>query len=171
MYAAIGLAALAFLPIQNAHTIDTTMYWMKIRAHDKFERTLVANTGVSIETSREDFVAAIGSFEEKNKIEKNGASGSQLPLTAEMDFPKDDAAFHNYTEMTEKLNSLMSQYPQIAQMSSSRENLWKAVIFGPCVFQGILLMRILCQLPFSWAGTTRANIFQSNCLSIILSIC
>ncbi len=116
--AVAGFMALAFLPIENAHTIDTTQYWMKIRAKDKYERTLIANSGVSIETTREDFVVGIGSLEEKKSMEKLGLLEVSFPLTEEMDFPTKDAAFHNYTEMTDKLRSLTSQYPTISQLSS-----------------------------------------------------
>lgn len=114
----VTLAALAFLPLQNAYTIDSTQYWMKIRAKDKFERTLVANTGVSIETTREDFVVGIGGLEEKQELERMGLLEVSFPLTAEMDFPSEDAAFHNYAEMTDKLRQLTTQYANIAQMSS-----------------------------------------------------
>lgn len=114
----VTLAALAFLPLQNAYTIDSTQYWMKIRAKDKFERTLVANTGVSIETTREDFVVGIGGLEEKQDLERMGLLEVSFPLTAEMDFPSEDAAFHNYAEMTDKLRQLTTQYANIAQMSS-----------------------------------------------------
>ncbi|WP_415063280.1 M14 family metallopeptidase [Bdellovibrio sp.] len=116
--AVAGFMALTFLPIENAHTVDTTQYWMKIRAKDKYERTLIANSGVSIETTREDFVVGIGSLEEKKSMEKLGLLEVSFPLTEEMDFPTKDAAFHNYTEMTDKLRSLTSQYPNISQLSS-----------------------------------------------------
>ncbi|MEK2646635.1 M14 family metallopeptidase [Bdellovibrio sp. BCCA] len=118
LLAVAGFLALGFMPIHKAYTEDTTQYWMKIRAEDKFQRTLIANTGVSIETTREDFVVGIGSLEEKNKVEALGLLEVSFPLTAEMDFPSKDAAFHNYAEMTDKLRSLTSQYSQIAQMSS-----------------------------------------------------
>ncbi|WP_374075240.1 M14 family metallopeptidase [Bdellovibrio bacteriovorus] len=118
LMAIVGLAALAFLPIHNAYTVDTTQYWMKISAKDKFQRSLVANTGVSIETTREDFVVGIGSLEEKNELEALGLLEVSFPLTAEMDFPTKDAAFHNYAEMTDKLRALTTQHSQISQMSA-----------------------------------------------------
>lgn len=118
LIATAGLMALAFLPIHNAYTVDTTQYWMKISAKDKFQRSLVANTGVSIETTREDFVVGIGSLEEKNELEALGLLEVSFPLTAEMDFPAKDAAFHNYAEMTDKLRALTTQHSQISQMSA-----------------------------------------------------
>ena len=90
------LLSLFFL-IPQAHTNDNNLYWMKIRAHDQFERSVIANTGVSIESIREDFVAATGTLEEKNAIEKLGWLEVSFPLTEAMDFPAKDAAYHNYT--------------------------------------------------------------------------
>lgn len=131
----LSFAVLGFLPLQNAHTIDTAQYWMKIRANDKFERTLIANTGVSIETTREDFVVAIGGLEEKNEIERLGLLEVSFPLTAEMDFPAEDAAFHNYAEMTDKLRALTTQHANISQMfsigkSSEGRDIWGVRISG-----------------------------------------
>lgn len=116
--AAVVLSAISFLPLQNAQSVDTTQYWMKVRAEDKFQRSLVANTGASIEATREDYVIAVGSLEEKNAVEKLGLLEVSFPMTDAMDFPAKDAAFHNYAEMTEKLRTLTSQHSQISQMNS-----------------------------------------------------
>lgn len=115
---AVAFAVMTLLPMHHAHTVDTTQYWMKIRAKDKFERSVIADLGISIETTREDFVVGLGNLEEKNKIEKLGLLEVSFPMTEEMDFPKEDSAFHNYAEMTEKLRNLTTQHAQIAQMSS-----------------------------------------------------
>lgn len=92
---------------------------MKIRAHDQFERSVIANTGVSIESIREDFVAATGTLEEKNAIEKLGWLEVSFPLTEAMDFPAKDAAYHNYTELTQKIQELASTYPHLLKVSSA----------------------------------------------------
>jgi len=101
-----------------AQSSDDTQYWMKIRAEDKLTRTQIAETGASIEVTREDFVVATGNIEEKNAIEKLGRLEVSFPLTKEMDFPKEDEAFHNYDEMTLKLQQLSSKHSQTAQLSS-----------------------------------------------------
>ncbi|KYG68358.1 carboxypeptidase [Bdellovibrio bacteriovorus] len=115
---AAAFIAVGFLPFQNAHTVDSTQYWMKVRAKDKFERSLIANTGLAIETTREDFVVGVGSLEEKNAIERLGLLEVSFPLTDAMDFPAKDAAFHNYAEMTEKLRTLVNNHSSISQMTS-----------------------------------------------------
>lgn len=135
IFFAVGLLLFCFLPIQKAHTVDSTQYWMKIRAKDKFERSLIANTGIAIETTRADFIVGVGSLEEKKAIEKLGLLEVSFPLSQEMDFPAKDAAFHNYAEMTEKLRTLTSQHSQISQMSSigkTREgrDIWAVRISG-----------------------------------------
>lgn len=119
----VAVAAMALLPIQNAQSIDTNQYWMKIRAADKFQRSLIANTGATIETTREDYVIAVGSLDEKNAVEKLGLLEVSFPLTEAMDFPAKDAAFHNYAEMTDKLRTLTQQHSAISQMSSIGKSL------------------------------------------------
>lgn len=117
--AAIGIAALVFtLAPQPAKTTENHLYWMKIRAHDRFERSVIADTGVSIESIREDFVAATGTLEEMAAIEKLGWLETSFPLTEAMDFPASDAAFHNYTELTEKIRTLETTYPQWLKVTS-----------------------------------------------------
>lgn len=103
----------------QARTQDNNLYWMKIRATDQFQRSVIADTGVAIESIREDFVAAIGTLEEKNAIEKLGWLEVSFPLTAAMDFPAKDAAFHNYAELTAKIEELARTYPNQLQVSSA----------------------------------------------------
>lgn len=114
----ITAAVICIFPPESAQSIDTTQYWMKIRAQNKFERSLIANTGAAIEGSREDYVIAIGSLEEKKAVEALGLLEVSFPLTEAMDFPAKDAPFHNYSEMTEKLKNLTNQHPQISSMDS-----------------------------------------------------
>jgi len=119
-FTAIGIASLALtLSPQSAHTTDTNLYWMKIRARDQFERSVIADKGVVIESVREDFVAATGTLEEKNAIEKLGWLEVSFPLTAAMDFPSKDAAYHNYAELTQKIQELVTKYPTLIKLSSA----------------------------------------------------
>lgn len=118
LFLCCAFVSLALLSGHRAHTVDSTQYWIKAKAADKFERSVIANTGVTIETIREDYVVAIGSLEEKNALEKLGVVEVSFPLTEAMDFPAKDAAFHNYAEMTEKLQRLTSQHSDISTMTS-----------------------------------------------------
>ncbi|MGZ3771010.1 MAG: M14 family metallopeptidase [Bdellovibrio sp.] len=133
--AGLTFAMISFCYMHNVQAKDSSQYWMKIRAKDKFERTKIANTGVSIETTREDFVVGIGTTEEKNAVAKLGLLEVSFPLTAEMDFPSKDSAYHNYSELTEKLQTLTNQHSHISQLSSigkSKEgrDIWAVRISG-----------------------------------------
>lgn len=135
LLAVVAFAVLAFLPLKSVHSVDTTQYWMKIRAKDSFERSAVANTGVSIEAVQEDYVVGIGNLEEKNAIEDLGRLEVSFPLVAAMDFPEKDASFHNYTELTAKLQELVEQHGNIARLSSIGKTLegrdiWSVRISG-----------------------------------------
>ena len=114
---ALAFAALAFLPAQEAKTAETTTYWMKIRANDKVERTLVANTGVSIEAVIDGYVIATGNLEEKNRVEQLGRMEVSFPLDLSTeDFPSQDAEYHNMAELKQALIDLNQKYPQVTKL-------------------------------------------------------
>lgn len=102
----------------TAKSVDTNIYWMKIPAITKEERTLIANTGVSIELVQEDYVIATGNIEERNLLAKMGLLEVEFPLVDAMDFPEQDAAFHNYSEMLGKLQSLHNSNREITSLTS-----------------------------------------------------
>lgn len=120
MKARIAIASLALLFFApQARTLDTNLYWMKIRATDKFQRSVIASTGVSIDATRDDFVVATGTFEEKEAIEKLGWLETSFVLTEEMNFPDEDDAFHNYTELTQKIQEMQTTYPNLLKVTSA----------------------------------------------------
>ncbi|MNJ99805.1 Carboxypeptidase T precursor [compost metagenome] len=114
----LAFASVSLLGGIQAHTEDHTQFWMKVKAAGQFERSVVANTGVSIEAVREDFVVAIGNLEEKNTLEKMGLVEVSFPLISMMDFPAEDAPYHNYTEMLDKLRALTTGHSAISRLSS-----------------------------------------------------
>lgn len=117
------LAAVIFVAVsvaQFAQSTSTQRYWMKIRAKDKFERSVVANI-VGIENTREDYVVAFGGDEELKQLQKLGWLLSYSNLADEMrgkDFPQKDSAFHNYAEMTAELTKLANENPTLVKMGS-----------------------------------------------------
>lgn len=114
-----AVLATSFLFLNStAKSIDTNTYWMKIPATTKEERTRIANTGVSIEIVGEDYVIATGNIEERNQIAKMGLLEVDFPLVDAMDFPEQDAAFHNYAEMLEKLQNLHNSNKEITSLTS-----------------------------------------------------
>jgi carboxypeptidase T len=110
--------ASALLKAEISLAKDSTQYWMKIKASDKFQRTLVANTGVSIELAKDEFLYATGNKEEMNLVKKLGLLDVTFPLTKIMDFPAKDGAYHNYTEVTSDLKALVANHSNIMTLSS-----------------------------------------------------
>lgn len=117
---AIALAVLALMPAQNAQTTEATKFWMKIRAADQFERSVVADVGVSIEGFTDGYVIATGNLEEKNRIEKLGWMEVSFPLEGfhAKDFPVKDAEYHNYDELKAALELVHQTYPTVTKLFS-----------------------------------------------------
>lgn len=99
-------------------SIDSTQFWLKIRASDKFQRSVIADTGVAIQWIKEDYVIAIGNLQEKKMLEKLDWIESAFPVTEIKDFPSKDSEYHNYTELTASLNDLQRKYPHLVSLSS-----------------------------------------------------
>ncbi len=123
----IGLLSLAILTlltlssVKYANSTDTQYYWMKISAKDKFQRSVIASTGAAIEIVKDDFVIAYGNDIELAKIQKLGWLQASSNLAEEVhakDFPTKDSAYHNFNELTEALNTLAKNNPDIVRMSS-----------------------------------------------------
>lgn len=107
---------------QFAQSTSNNRYWMKIRAKDKFERSVIANI-VGIENTTEDYVVAFGGDTELKQIQKLGWLMSYSNLADEAlfsgkDFPTKDSAFHNYAEMTAELTKLANENPTLVTMGS-----------------------------------------------------
>lgn len=119
------LAAVILIAVsiaQFARSTSNQRYWMKIRATDKFQRSVIANI-VGIENTKEDYVVAFGGEEELKQIQKLGWLMSYSNLAEEArfgtkDFPQKDSAFHNYAEMTAELTKLANENPTLVTMSS-----------------------------------------------------
>ncbi|MEK6628947.1 MAG: M14 family metallopeptidase [Bdellovibrionota bacterium] len=123
----IGLLSLAILTlltlssVKYANSKNSQYYWMKIAATDKFQRSVIASTGAAIEIVKDDFVIAYGNDIELAKIKKLGWLQASSNLAEEMsakDFPTKDSPYHNYAELTEALNKLTQDNPDISRMSS-----------------------------------------------------
>lgn len=108
---------------QLAQSTSNQRYWMKIRAKDKFERSVIANI-VGIENTKADYVIAFGSDEELKQIQKLGWLISYSNLAEEnrlsgKDFPTNDSEFHNYEELTADLKKLANENPTLVAMTSA----------------------------------------------------
>lgn len=108
---------------QFAQSTSNQRYWMKIRAKDKFERSVIANI-VGIENAKEDYVVAFGGDEELKQIQKLGWLLSYSNLADEArfsgkDFPQKDSVYHNYEELTTELTKLADENPTLVTMTTA----------------------------------------------------
>ena len=98
---------------------DHVRYWMKIKAHNKFERSVIADAGLAIEGVGTDSVFVVGSFEQMQTWKQKGLVQMSFPLENMLqDFPTSDSPFHNYAEVTKALQDLHSRYPTITTLTS-----------------------------------------------------
>lgn len=70
-----ALLAISFLVIstsQNAQSTNHNFYWMKLKAGDKFERSILANDGIAIEIVQDDYVIAYGNDIDLAKMRNRG---------------------------------------------------------------------------------------------------
>ena len=111
----IAALCLATLNKQDDHV----RYWMKIKAHNKFERSVIADSGLAIEGAGPDFVFAVGSFDQLKTWQKKGLVEMSFPLeNLLLDFPSADSPYHNYLEVTKALQDLHAKFPQITTLTS-----------------------------------------------------
>lgn len=91
--------------------------FVHIKAKDKYERTKVVNMGVSIEAVRSDSVYGIVSDEILAKIKSSDLEIVETFTLKDrqdiLDFPAEDARFHNYGELTDALDQLVEKHPNI----------------------------------------------------------
>lgn len=107
---------------------ENSYYWMKIKAHSKFERSIIANEGIGIEIVQDDYVIAYGSIDDVQKMKSKGWLIAASDLQVEnnfrknklstMDFPSEDAIYHNYAELTSELQKLASENSDLIQLRS-----------------------------------------------------
>ena len=103
----------------TAHAGEEQPYWMKVTAHDKFDRTKIAETGVSLEVYGDDFVMVLGTAAQADRLLKMGVLVSKFPATHQfLDFPKWDSNFHNYDELKSELLALAASHPGITALDS-----------------------------------------------------
>ncbi|MEW6055424.1 MAG: M14 family metallopeptidase [Bdellovibrionota bacterium] len=88
-------------------------HFVHLKAKDKFERSKIADLGVSIEAVVSDGVYGLASDEVLEKVKKSGLSLVETfrvnERTSPMDFPEEDARFHNVEEMEKAIDELVTK--------------------------------------------------------------
>jgi carboxypeptidase T len=113
---------------EKAISQNDSYYWMKISAHDKFDRSVLANEGIAIEIVQDDYVIAYGSEIDLQNIKNRGLLLASSNLTIEntfrkklistQDFPSQDSTYHNYEELTASLKELAQNNTDLIKISS-----------------------------------------------------
>lgn len=94
------------------------LYVLKIQAFNSHDRSQIANTGVSIEFISDDHVVVTAHLEEKNQLERMGLLIEVLPTPDRRGFPPKDSDYHDYSELTAKLQNLNSKFPDVTRLVS-----------------------------------------------------
>lgn len=133
LFFVLGLSL--FISNPEANSTQETQYWLKLKAKDKFQRSLIANTGASIEQIEGDFVMALASTASKRELEQLGLVVEVKPSLWALDFPEADKDFHNYFELEDELFTLQTDYPDLVKLNSlgstyEGRSIWNLEISG-----------------------------------------
>lgn len=114
------VSCLSFSSMKNSQPYDHQYFWMKIKASDKFQRSVIATTtGAAIEIVKDDYVIAYGNENDLNKIKSFGWLIAASDLSLEIkDFPQKDSVYHNYQELSSELNDLAQKNSDIMRLTS-----------------------------------------------------
>jgi carboxypeptidase T len=108
----------------NASANVDPLYWIKVKATDKFERTKVIETGANIEAIRDDYVVAVGTEAEVEKIRALGMLEMSFVFPqSKRDFPQKDEKFHNYNETLAVLKEIQAIAPEVVALESIGKSL------------------------------------------------
>lgn len=118
---AIGLAG-GLLIAPNLHSDLGNKFFIKVKADTREERNRLANLGYAFEMVTREYVTIIGDTAELEALSRE-ANIQDVIAAQTLDFPAEDAAFHNYPELTAKLQELVSRFPQHASLKSLGKSL------------------------------------------------
>jgi carboxypeptidase T len=112
----------------------SSTYFVHVKAKDKFERSRIADLGVSIEALRSDSVYGTASPSVLAALKK--ARGLEIMETFPadsvkgFDFPSGDERFHNYERMNKALDDLVTSYPRLLRKFTIGKSLEGRDIYG-----------------------------------------
>jgi carboxypeptidase T len=92
--------------------------WIHLRAKDKYQRSAIANLGVSIEFVKGEDVYSFANQEQIQGLKKLGVLVESVPALHPEDFPTEDARYHNYEELTQELQALSANNTDIMSLGS-----------------------------------------------------
>lgn len=120
----LALVSIFLVAAQKPEAFDDQRHWMKLRALNKFERSVIADVGVSIEVIADDFITATGTTEELKALEKLNLVEVSFPVSDDQkDYPARDADFHNGEELEAALQKMAETYPQMVELKTIGESI------------------------------------------------
>jgi carboxypeptidase T len=121
------------IPTWSHGNIESTTQWVAVRAKDKVARTKLINQGLSIESVVDDMSYG---FAPESIVKKIIASGAEVTAHfpadtfTKLDFPAEDAIYHNYGEMAQALADLADKYPTMVHRFSLGKTIEGRDIWG-----------------------------------------
>ncbi len=104
--------------------------WLEVAANNVQERTALASQGYDIVAVEEDRVIVLGTEEQLREMQRSQKLLASYPQgLSPFDFPKQDADFHNYAELTKQIENLALKNAgtmTVTSIGSTNENrdLW-----------------------------------------------
>lgn len=96
-------------------------FWIGIKTKNKFDRTAVQNMGVSIESIVDDMSYGFAPESVIKKLKESKFETTKainLNKFSMLDFPRDDAAYHNYDELTVAMREVAASRSDLVSMFS-----------------------------------------------------
>lgn len=95
------------------------LYWIKVKAENQKQRSIIANSGAVIEHIADDYVAILGTSKDLEALKKTNEILTSFEMTQQMmDFPAEDSKFHNYAEMVQEITALAANNPDIVKLDT-----------------------------------------------------
>lgn len=114
----ISLIALIFAS-SSGETEQHQRFMVEIQARDRFERSLIAESGAAIEQISDEYVTAIVTYEELELLKKH----FKIIKSSSLDwgvwqFPSSDESYHDYYQVLEELQNLQQEFPKLIRLDS-----------------------------------------------------
>ncbi len=114
----LTFGCLSMHSVSRSTQLSEKLYWMKLSANDRFERQILAEMGVSIDTVAEDYVITIGHADLLSRMQKQNKVQAFYEIIPERDFPTQDSNYHNYAELSDALRIAHEENPDITSLDS-----------------------------------------------------
>jgi len=120
----INVTSVGTVQAHGRHGDADDRRWVQLEAHDKVERSKIADMGFSIEFTTSDTVwgfadtKVLKTLKNANIKILSNQNPQQINALKLLDFPKGDAIYHNYKEMQEDLSGTHKLLSPMAEMTT-----------------------------------------------------